>query len=624
MPASRRRSSPSRRASPKQILGAARKGAGSIRPLLFTILSLAPFLAEPAAAQQFGQWWWRSELGIGQRDRENRRQGETVSSFNQQELRFNFDLNGYLGHPVIGNFRLGLDLLLSEFEGGRVLDSENLGLSADLRLLPRGNYPLRLFFRRRLFDYEFPPETEDLTLFRSPDVGTTWGGSLRLGKGVLRGTLVGIERNTLDYLDPDANEDDRERVYLDWSRDGAQIRHHLRLEDRDQEYGLIDLAVADLTATFDQQGILGEMWNWHLNAVGIQRESEFSTERQQEVDDYRIRTRLFRPIRERDQLDINTNIGRLKLDEEPEIDRYGLSLFYRWRPRSAWEIGPFLQYAREDSDSASLSAPTTGLSLTWHRENGGWDSLFSARGGYGRIERSDESSSSDESFTTAAASGSVARGDVRRLRQELEAELGRNEFRITTDPILDLPDLGLARARGTENSSRFRYTLRRQRDSRSLSGWAEWNRRELSDRVVDADFESDTGSASLQATGRRYQVQVQGGETRVDRSEPGRQEIRFGTALASWRPLRGLEIRALYRKDRRDLRVTPALEGERIELQTTWRLGLLVLEGRVFELEEVLADSTKRTNRGFRWLLSRRFGGWLPIVSAPERRGVIR
>jgi hypothetical protein len=66
------------------------------------------------------------------------------------------------------------------------------------------------------------------------------------------------------------------------------------------------------------------------------------------------------------------------------------------------------------------------------------------------------------------------------------------------------------------------------------------------------------------------------------------------------------------------------VDADRIEAILEFTLGRIVLRAQVYETTERFQTGGERTNRGLMWTVIHRFEGWLPIVTGPERRGVIR
>jgi hypothetical protein len=102
------------------------------------------------------------------------------------------------------------------------------------------------------------------------------------------------------------------------------------------------------------------------------------------------------------------------------------------------------------------------------------------------------------------------------------------------------------------------------------------------------------------------------------------QSIRTIGVAAAWRPSRYVTLRSSYRLDDRRIALSPDVEGTQFEAGVRWQVGLLYLDATFLESDQRLSGGPETTLRSLTWTISRRFGGWLPIVSGPERRGVIR
>jgi hypothetical protein len=579
----------------------------------------------PAVAQQFGQWWWEGAVAGGQRSTDNFRDGSQVSEFDQTETRLSLALNGFLGHPALGTFRLGVDLLKSEIDGGRGVDTDRAGFAADLGLFPEGAYPLRLFARTRLYDYSGSSARDPLTVLRAPDRTTEWGGRFRLRRSALRGLQLGFDHSTTDFIDREAQETTYDHQYLDWGRGGGGFQHHVKLGHRLYDYGAVDLEVEDFTVNVVERGDLSATWRWDMSATGVRRDSATRDAAMVSTDMFSLFNRFLHTIRDRDRLDIQLDSDVTRPESQPSVDSHGVSVFYRWRPKEGLEIAPFGQYAEQSADSLEVRSPRVGTAISWSRHAGALDTLLSARASYGVVDQSDALESRDESRTAFGVSGSLGHGDGNGLRKELEVEVARNEFRFDRNPFLDLPDLGLPlTGLGAEDFQRARVGLSHRWDSRSLGGWGEWNRRESSNGVPGFEFESQTSTFTLQHGGPNYDIQASAGDTAVDRGSVEAQDVSYLGATATWRPWRLLKFWGSYREDTRELTITPDIDGKRIQAGFTLRVGQIVLEASAYETEERPADGVERSNEGLSWSVSRRFAGWLPVVTGSKHRGVIR
>lgn len=598
------------------------------RPRLLPILLLLPLtiLSPPrgAGAQEFGQWWWEGSLGIGQRRSDNLREGSRITRFDQQELRLSFGLNGFLLHPALGDFHLGLDLILSELDNGKSLDTDRTGFDLDLNILPRGAYPVRVFARRQAYEYSGQDGLDPLVLSRLPETTSLAGARVRLRRGLLKGSLVGVERTDLTFSDPDSDDEIDERAFFDWSRKLGGLQNHVRLERRLRDFGLFDLEIEDFSLNFDQQGYLTPVWGWQVSGIGILRDTTLGADRRISTDDLRLRNRLFRAVHGNDQLDILTNLSSVRSEGAPANDAWGTAVFYRWRPRPGWEVAPFVEATYFSAGPAEARAPRGGVSASWSRD-GRVESLVTTEVSYGTVSRDEVRMTEDESRVALAITGSVAHGRAERLRKELEVQITRNELRLSREPILDLPDLGLpGEGLNTEDQIRTRFTLGHRWRNKWLSVRGDWSQLQATGPITEQVFESQTFSGYVQLSGSTFSLQGDAGQTQVDRAAVAEQTIRFDGITATWRPWRGLNLRTSYRTDRRMLLLTPDIDTERLELGARIRFGQLILNLTAFQTQERFDGGFQRENNGFTWSVSRRFSGWLPIVTGSQRRGVIR
>lgn len=567
-------------------------------------------------AQQSGRWWYEGEIGIEGRHSESSVGGETLSEFDQQDIRLSLGLNGFLGDPGVGSFRLGLDFLFSEVEGGRVVDADRSGIDGSVQLFPGGVVPARFFYRRRSFQFQPAEETDPLSLTSLPDLSTQWGGNFRLGK---KGPVVGFEGSRYEFLSSDADEETRDRQFLDWTGTRGNLHHRLRVERNRRDFGTVDLAIEDLTASFHQRVEFAGASRWEATATGIIRDVatggiELATE------DLRLRNRLLREVRERDLVDISATFGRLATDTAQNLDRYGASVFYRWRPKESWEIAPFGQFAEQTSEDIGFRFPRAGLSITWSRQGQHADVMVTSRGSYGRSSRRVGSEALSESQGALGLTASLGFGGATGLRKEVEIEHARNDIRLTSDPVLSLPDLGLPRqGLGSEDLSRARLGVSRRRASRSNSAWIEWSLRESSGALRLNEFRNETVSSTVQLGGRKLHLQISGAETRVEQEPIGEQRVRFAGLSATAQPWRGLSVRASYRTDVRDVALTPDIDTEFFEGLVRYEIGQTAIEGRIFESTQQIGGQPGRTRRGVRWSISRGLAGWLPIATGAGR-----
>lgn len=588
------------------------------------LLVLLPALLCPPSAetQDFGQWWWDGTLGLGQRGLMNSLTGFDTTRIEERDLQLSLGLNGFLGHPALGDFRLGVDLFLSELRNGESLDRDSTGFSLDLNVLPRGAYPLRLFARRMRFDFSAPASPRPFS--RLPDTTSVAGARLRIRRGTLRGTLVGVEHSSLDFVDPDLDNEIDERQYVDWGRQIGSIQNHMRLERSRRTFSFSEAEIDDLVLTLSQQGKLTDLWEWQLSGTGIQRDVEVAGRQAADSDDLRLRNVVSRPIGRRDQLQIQTTLALANAGGGASSSGYGTGLFYRVGLKPGLQLSPFVEYFRQSSELFDSRAPRAGLIFTWGR-NGTVKTLLTTQGSYATLDRQRDGLVESENLLALSLAGTVSHGEPSGLLKELELELSHNDLRLSQEPIAELPDLGLAQT-GLRSEDRTRLRLRLAHAWRrsQLSGWIEGSRREGTGQLQGSDFENETLSANLQASLGRVTVRGGAGATRLQQGALAEQEIRFDSLTLSWRPWRLLSLHASYRTDERILALVPDFGIDRWEAGLSFQLGQLVLRAEAFEQTESIDLGPERNYRGFRWTLTRRFSGWLPVITGLQRRGVIR
>ncbi len=582
--------------------------------------------APPATAQRFGQWWWTGSIGFEQRRTENFEQNLLLSRRDQQELRLSLGINGYPGHPALGRFRLGLDLHYFELESNTKLDWDRTGVDFNYDALPRSAFPFNLFFNRSSWDYASQSE-DGFASVGTPDTATSWGATLRLRKWALRGLTLALSRSRLERLDPEIADETREREVADWTRAGRRIDHHARIEHTRQDLAIVDLVTEDLVFTVEERGDLSQNWYWQLSGTGIQRDLNIGSISQPTTETYRLRNLLTRDIRRRDGIDLTSTLTHTRAGAGPAFDSAQVGVVYRWLPSPGWQLSPFIDYARQSGADTTVDAPSAGLSATWNRQAGSLDALLTATAAWGRLERqTGDQGATDSSRVALTLGATLGLGRLERLRKELTVEASTSELRQDSDPLRDLPDLGLPQSiDGTFDAARARLALRHRWDSRAVNSWIEWSRRETSRESLEVrTFESEGLSGSLHFSGRRLTFQSNLGESRLRRSLDPEQRQRFVGASASWQPRRYIRLRASHRRNERQLQLIPDLEGDRSEVGATIRIGLFSFSGYAFESNERVEEGSERTNRGFLWSVSRGFAGWLPIVTGNGRRGTIR
>jgi len=594
------------------------------RTVLFAVLlPLGLLIPDSSFAQSFGRWWWTARAGARQTISTVKSTGSASSENRNTDFRLAGAVNGFVVHPALGDFGVDLDLLFRKNRGSRELDTDRLGFGVRLSMLPKSGTPFRLFAQRRNYDYSGLNTGEPLSSYRLPTTTTRWGGSTNLRRGALRGVKVAFDQLSFDH--EDGTDLGNSRQTVDWTRSFGRIQNRLSLKRITRDLGAVGSGFKDFTLGLVERGPLSSSWYWSFSGTALRREIRSADQSMVGFDDLRLITSFSHEMGRDDLLVISARAGRLRRGALLNSDDYRTSVSYRWRPKPVWSITPFLDYSSVSQDSYTLSSPRMNVTVAWNPRVRRWDALLSGTGTYGLVQIENEVETNDRTEAGFDLIGSVARGSRGGLRTSFEAEISRNQLRLSTDPILDLPDLGLSRNRlGAQDYARARFGLDRSKGSHSISGWIDWTRRQSSGDLDLSNFRTDAYTAVLGYNARRFDLRSSLGQTETSSEARDPQTLRYAGLQARWRALRFLDLRASYRKDLRMVVFAPNLDGEQFGGGLTLRLGLVDVDVAVLAFNNQLDELNDVSRRSIVWSVSRRFAGWLPIVTGTQRAGVIR
>lgn len=604
---------------------------GSRVPALLPALPLIASLLLPSTghAQAFGQWWWSGTAGVEQRSRTNERGGAEVNRYETSSLELDAALHGFVLHPAIGEFRLDVEALLSEFEGASLDASDRLGAGLELTMLPRSSHPLRLFYGRRLFDYAEAENSDADILFDDPDSVTEWGANWSAGDiPWLKGLAFGFRRSAIDYLGPETRQGHDDNDFLTWERT-TSWRHRLVLRRNRKVFGTRDYETESLSALLNESGGLSEGGNWSVNASAYRLEN-LVTGTRSEGEDYRLSALLSNTIGRTDRLDTRVDFDATRLitgaqtTQVSKNEGFGLRSAYRWRLRPSFEISPFLQYSERNGRELSDRGAGFGLGFLWNRAFGLVES--SLNGNYLRGERKLRSRMANETadFDSISLTQTLVHGQPGKLQKELEVSYDQGAFIRDSRDAAELIEFGLTTTARDISLLRARAVLSTQRPGNSRHLRLDWTSRKDAGALLGPGTTSETLSASAQYSRGRISVSGQIGETDTDRAPLPAQRLLFSNLGLNWKLGHSLRLTLSYREDERESLLSPALVGEAWDARAAFRAGQLSFEGRLFETTREFAGDPERRNRGFEWSVRRRFAALLPFISAPERRGTIR
>lgn len=588
-------------------------------------LAIVLLWGEPAICQDAERWWWQTTVGLWGRRFDNRVDDVSTSRLRTQNLAVGLGLNGSIIHPKVAPFQVSADLSTARNENGVETGTDLIGLGAGLQLFPKGAYPSALFFRRSAYDYPGSATENPIVYGQSPEATSSWGGRFRVRRGVFAGTTLGFERNTIDFTNPDLRPDVRDRQFIDWTARTGRLSSHLRLQRDYHQLRAADNSWETYKLDLNERFEISPRWRWRLDGVGYQRDSFFT--------DTTFRTHLFRilsqfdyAVRTGDQLSLTQELG-LSQPSGSDATRTGrLSALYYWRPTAEWEYVPRLVYTRRSMDGTEVQSPGVAVTTNWRRRVGTVDTLAGGTVGYSVLEQDGPLMAVRNSQLGYGVHGSFGHGRAEGIRKNLNFEVFRREFRLTQDPVGNLPDLGLVSgAPGAEDRVRVRLDLRHRWDHSSVGGWAEWIHRGSSDGDLPGSFESDGFNGTVQLENHLWGIGANWGLGTVTQEATGDQEFGYVGAHAWWRPLRFLRFVGSYRADDRNVEFSPDRDGSQLNLGLTADVGQFQLHATAFRVISQFSDETAKTERnGLNWSVSWRYAGWLPIVTGIKRRGVIR
>ncbi len=590
-----------------------------ISTLVWVVLMLIPSLAD---CQQYGQWSWGAVIGAEGRLTDNYSGQENISKYETQSIFLGLGINGFILHPAVARFSLGLDTWFTRFSEATAQNNSRFGGHFDLSLFERGSYPFRLYFSRSQYDYPDLAADDPLTLLGGlPDSTTNWGARFRIRRGFLSGLHLGIDASELEFLSMDQRTDTIDRYFADWARSGKKIQHHIRLLYDARDYARFDYAFDTTTLTWDEHGPLTPTWRWDLSAVGIRRTTQFESTAASKSNTARLRNNFSHNLSDGSFLDLTYNFGYASTGNSENAVDHQIEGRYRRLVGSRWEIAPFATYTLRQINDGNISVLQGGMSATWNRTSGAWNSSFSGLGAYGQSMFSSANSTGSQPFFSATASSNLGHGNSARLRKELDLTISRNEVRSVGNGDADLPDLGIGfAAAGTQDSGRVRFSLFHDWMGGNMSTWAEWRRREADSLVDETRLRAEDLLVTAQLLWSRLSMGFNAGTTKIDDFHSTGQEITFYGGSLSWTPGRSVRTTASYREDFRQLALAPDVDSNRIQATVEFQMGRLSLRGEVFQYTERPENGIERRNRGIFWSVRRGFSGWLPFEE-PGRGG---
>ena len=395
----------------------------------------------PAAAQSYGRWWWDGNLGYFSQEHETEFES-AHSGLTRSELKVTLGLNGYIVDPNLGQFRIQLGTTLSDFANGSAAGTDSLTYSGSLRLFPRGSYVVDLWASRQRFDYQELADTahRPRTL---PDSSTLWGAKLRIRRGFLRGTRLGIERTKVDFVEAGSGHEGHEREFVEWTRSTGKFGHRAFLEHASRTFSRLGYSTDDVRADV-REGWTGDQWRWRLHLNALSRDLVITGGARVGINVVSLENDLTRISANDNQLNLSYRYGLVAngVDRTSHIvlGRYTMQ---QWEN---WELTPSVSVALLQFPDQMVTAPQVGISASWNRTLGRFNLSFSQGVSYLSQQVSKDLGPDDRASTFGFSSGfSVAHGEETKLLKEINVSLSRNRLRDERSrPLPSCPTWGSA------------------------------------------------------------------------------------------------------------------------------------------------------------------------------------
>lgn len=602
-------------------------------PFWFFAATLAATCHPTAApAQEYGQWSWNASLGAASRGVTSSIDDVTSEDWRVDDLRVFVGVNGFVVHPAIAAFELGGDFSVQSETSG--FNQDRSGYLGRVRILPQSAVPIEIHASRTSYDYGAESPGDPLFLRGAPDSITSVGGLLRVRRGLLAGMQAGFERTATDFLETVPRDGDNwEHAFANWSGESAGIKHLVLFDRRLTEYGNLGYTYDDLSMTIDERGEIGEHWDWNAVGSGFVRDYDYEAGPSGSTTLLRLRSHASRTYASSGLLTLRYDAGSTSADDAETTWTQQLFADLRLPIGSSWTISPYAGVNYAATDHVSATIPQVGVAGSWN--GSARDAIIDVNGSLGVLSLDETIEENRETFDVEGTelAGSlgimVAKTGEHGLSQRLDLAAARNEFSSAGEAITSLPNLGFGAApSGFQDSGRVRLSLSKNLDARRLSMWAEYGVRRFEEEARQPASTDNTGTisdllVSLQWNSSRAQLLFNGGSTEID-GTGGPQNIDFYAGSIAVRATRSLSLTVSWLHSNQDVELAPDITLDRLDARAEFAAGLLRLGARAYFTREERMDALAFDSTGLEFYLRRDFGGLLPIVSAPGRRGVVK
>lgn len=603
--------------------------------LLGAVTCLLWLVADSAAeAQSFGQWWWVGRIGVSGFARQNQQEGRETSTYNRTGLQLGGTLNGFVLHPRVASFRLSADGLFSAFSSGRY-DSENqYGGDVEFKLFPFSNYTGEIVASHRQFGFSPSDQNLDPLEIDVPNSSTSLGIAWLLGKSPIGSFRIGGRQGTTSFVNPSAREGQNSSGFVGWNYSKRTFSHSFSVRSFANRSGTTDFEREGLNALLRDNGQFGGGWLWRLTATAIDVKNDYSDRTLQQGQARGVGS-LTRKFENNSVLRFSSSGGSssTEFSDNPagssdKLDWTGQAS-YLMRIKPNLDLGPFLGYFALWGDDFTTTRPDLGLTTNWRKTWSSWSSVLSGSFSYGTTRfRSDVISGNDEGSLRFFVSETISH-KPKKVTRQLLIQAGHNESTLTADDGEELPGFEFGRVVGLSDSIFTQAAVisplgKGTFTARGEVGWVQ-SRGELFGETAS----STIFRANILHESRAWYFRLFSGYREFDSEVRDTRGSGFISAQGNWRPWQFLTLNASFNLTRQFPELGPDIDSAQTYLSLSFRMGQLSFEISGTETwQELLLNSldgpTDRRNRWISISISRSLGSWLPIISAPQRKGIVR
>jgi len=586
------------------------------RHLRFVTTALAFWaLAATASAQQYGQWTWDAQIGARQRAHEFMEGEEKVSEIGERDGFLSLGVDGYILHPAVAGFRLGLDTSLVQREGGTAFGSRKLGYRGELRIFPTGAYPIYVHAARQQYSYG---DATPGSIGSIPDDITSFGARVRVRSGPLTGLVARAERLSLTLLGPNGGVESQQNQLADWAGGGKKWQHHYHLERLARTFAASRYRTDDISLLADETyRSAGSQWT--SSSQLIRRSWSSENTRGSSITALRVQNLFLRTLSSTRSWELQQSSGLTLADSSSQTHTFGVR--YSLATRGHLAFAPFASIGIQTSDGLRVFTQQAGLSATWTAAKGPVSAVLSGSAASLVLQKDGNGGSPRDSLLTAGAGGSLSFRPRRGVDAQVETYVSRNELRKNGETIAASSVLVPTGGVGTEDRTQARLTLGRKWRPLGVHLYLDWVAQTTSGDLQVNPYSSETLSSSLQVTLRNFNVSMSAGRATLEQNRV--QELSFVTAAGRVRVARMLSVTGNYREEKRNAVGEPEVDGTRFEGGFSLQLGSYAVEPQAFVSTQGFAG-LERSNRGYTITIGRGFGGVLPILTGAQRQGVVR